>query len=86
MRSEEVKNTVCKKCVWKKYDDCPYEHELNEDKTFCRAADACKSPYWRKKDREAGEAERLGKLVLETELYPSTRLGTRFGLSKDLEV
>ena len=65
MRSDEVKKTVCKKCVWKNYADCPYENELNEDKTFCRAADTCKSPYWRKKEREAAESERLGKLVLE---------------------
>ena len=50
MRSEDVKKTVCKKCVWKKYEDCPYEHELNEDKTLCRVADVFKSPYWRKKD------------------------------------
>ena len=77
MRSEEVKNTVCKKCVWKKYDDCPYEHELNEDKTFCRVADTCKSPYWRKKDREAKEAERLGKLVLENEIMPKYKIGDK---------
>ena len=77
MRSEEVKKTVCKKCVWKKYEDCPYEHELNEDKTFCRAADACKSPYWRKKDREADEAERLGKLVLENGIVPKYKIGDK---------
>ena len=77
MRSEKVKNTVCKKCVWKKYEDCPYEHELNEDKTFCRAADACKSPYWRKKDREADEAERLGKLVLENGIVPKYKIGDK---------
>ena len=77
MRSEEVKNTVCKKCVWKKYDDCPYEHELNEDKTFCRVADTCKSPYWRKKDREAKEAERLGKLVLENEIMPKYKISDK---------
>ena len=62
MRSEEVKNTVCKKCVWKKYEDCPYEHELNEDKTFCRAAD---------------EAERLGKLVLENGIVPKYKIGDK---------
>lgn len=77
MRSEEVKNTVCKKCVWKKYEDCPYEHELNEDKTFCRAAETCKSPYWRKKDREADEAERLGKLVLENGIVPKYKIGDK---------
>ena len=77
MRSEAVKNTVCKKCVWKKYEDCPYEHELNEDKTFCRAAETCKSPYWRKKDREADEAERLGKLVLENGIVPKYKIGDK---------
>ena len=77
MRSEEVKNTVCKKCVWKKYEDCPYEHELNEDKTFCRAAETCKSPYGRKKDREADEAERLGKLVLENGIVPKYKIGDK---------
>lgn len=77
MRSEEVKNTVWKKCVWKKYEDCPYEHELNEDKTFCRAAETCKSPYWRKKDREADEAERLGKLVLENGIVPKYKIGDK---------
>ena len=77
MRSEETKKTVCKKCVWKKYEDCPYEHELHEDKTFCRVADTCKSPYWRKKDREAKEAERLGKLVLENEIMPKYKIGDK---------
>ena len=77
MRSEEIKNTVCKKCVWKKYEDCPYEHELNEDKTFCRAAETCKSPYWRKKDREADEAERLGKLILENGIVPKYKIGDK---------
>ena len=77
MRSEDVKKTVCKKCVWKKYEDCPYEHELNEDKTYCRVADVFKSPYWRKKDREADEAERLGKLVLENGIVPKYKIGDK---------
>lgn len=77
MRSEEVKKTVCKKCVWKKYEDCPYEHELNEDKTFCSAADIYKSPYLRKKDREEEEAERLGKLVLENGIGPKYKIGDK---------
>ena len=77
MRSEDVNKTVCKKCVWKKYEDCPYEHELNEDKTYCRVADVFKSPYWRKKDREADEAERLGKLVLENGIVPKYKIGDK---------
>ena len=77
MRSEEIKKTVCKKCVWKKYEDCPYEHELNEDKTLCRVADVFKSPYWRKKDQEADEAERLGKLVLENGIVPKYKIGDK---------
>ena len=77
MRSEDVKKTVCKKCVWKKYEVCPYEHELTEDKTFCRVADVFKSPYWRKKDREADEAERLGKLVLENGIVPKYKIGDK---------
>ena len=77
MRSEDVKKTVCKKCVWKKYEDCPYEHELTEDKTFCRVADVFKSPYWRKKDREADEAECLGKLVLENGIVPKYKIGDK---------
>ena len=77
MRSENVKKTVCKKCVWKKYEDCPYEHELTEDKTFCRVADVFKSPYWRKKDQEADEAERLGKLVLENGIVPKYKIGDK---------
>ena len=77
MRSEDVKKTVCKKCVWKKYEDCPYEHELTEDKTFCRVADVFKSPYWRKKDQEADEAERLGKLVLENGIVPKYKIGDK---------
>lgn len=77
MRSEEIKKTVCKKCVWKNYEHCPYEHELNDDKTFCSAADTYKSPYWRKKDRETEEAERLGKLVLENGIEPKYKIGDK---------
>lgn len=77
MRSEEINKTVCKKCVWKNYERCPYKHELNKDKTFCRVANTYKSPYWRKKDRETEEAERLWKLVLENGIEPKYKIGDK---------
>ena len=86
MRSEEVKNTVCKKCVWKKYEDCPYEHELKEERHSVAQQMLTNLLIGGRKTVRQMKQSDLGNLSLKTALYQNTRFETRFVLSKDLEV
>lgn len=74
MTKEEIKDTICNKCVWKDYrldDRCPYVHEFVNGRCSAFSMTA----YHRKKEREEKNARLLYNLVEVNGITPKHKIG-----------